>query len=214
MLTAAFLANLAGLHWWEVVMEHKLVVVGSAGVGKSALTIQLVSQHFVEEYDPTLENSFRKRVVIDGEAGVLDILDTAEEQQPSTLVTEYIKHAHGIVLTYSITSRASFNEIQDHRSRVLRLRDDTPTAACVCMVLCGNKCDLADKREVPITEGQALAKQLNCRFVEISAKTGENLSEMFYDLVRDYRKSQANTGATHGSSKAGKQQGNKRCSLC
>ena len=39
--------------------EYKLVVVGAGGVGKSALTIQLIQNHFVDEYDPTIE--VRKR---------------------------------------------------------------------------------------------------------------------------------------------------------
>lgn len=42
--------------------EYKLVVVGDGGVGKSALTIQLIQNHFVEEYDPTIEDSYRKQV--------------------------------------------------------------------------------------------------------------------------------------------------------
>ena len=42
--------------------EYKLVVVGSGGVGKSALTIQLIQNHFVDEYDPTIEDSYRKQV--------------------------------------------------------------------------------------------------------------------------------------------------------
>mgnify|MGYP000103029045 CR=1 FL=1 len=37
--------------------EDKLVVVGAGGVGKSALTIQLIQNHFVDEYDPTIEVS-------------------------------------------------------------------------------------------------------------------------------------------------------------
>lgn len=48
--------------------EYKLVVVGAGGVGKSALTIQLIQNHFVDEYDPTIEDSYRKQVVI-GEFG-------------------------------------------------------------------------------------------------------------------------------------------------
>lgn len=39
--------------------EYKLVVVGAGGVGKSALTIQLIQNHFVDEYDPTIEVSGR-----------------------------------------------------------------------------------------------------------------------------------------------------------
>ena len=61
--------------------EYKLVVVGAGGVGKSALTIQLIQNHFVDEYDPTIEDSYRKQVVIDGETCLLDILDTAGQEE-------------------------------------------------------------------------------------------------------------------------------------
>jgi len=56
--------------------EIKVTVVGEEGVGKSALVIQLVQSHFVEEFDPTIENSYRKQLIVDDEAVVLDILDT------------------------------------------------------------------------------------------------------------------------------------------
>jgi len=55
--------------------EYKIVVVGSGGVGKSALTIQLVQNHFIDEYDPTIEDSYRRQVAVDGDICLLDILD-------------------------------------------------------------------------------------------------------------------------------------------
>ena len=54
--------------------------MSAGGVGKSALTIQLIQNHFVDEYDPTIEDSYRKQVVIDGETCLLDILDTAGQE--------------------------------------------------------------------------------------------------------------------------------------
>lgn len=57
--------------------EYKLVVLGSGGVGKSALTVQFVQGIFVEKYDPTIEDSYRKKVEIDNEQCILEILDTA-----------------------------------------------------------------------------------------------------------------------------------------
>lgn len=65
--------------------EYKLVVVGGGGVGKSALTIQLVQNHFVSEYDPTIEDSYRKQVTIDNEACLLDIIDTAGQEEYSAM---------------------------------------------------------------------------------------------------------------------------------
>ena len=57
--------------------EYKIVVLGSGGVGKSALTVQFVQGIFVEKYDPTIEDSYRKQVEVDGQQCMLEILDTA-----------------------------------------------------------------------------------------------------------------------------------------
>jgi small GTP-binding protein len=57
--------------------EFRIVVLGSGGVGKSALTVQFVQSLFVEKYDPTIEDSYKKTTQVDGEMCVLEILDTA-----------------------------------------------------------------------------------------------------------------------------------------
>ena len=67
------------LHFRNILImrEYKIVVLGSGGVGKSALTVQFVQGIFVEKYDPTIEDSYRKQVEVDGQQCMLEILDTA-----------------------------------------------------------------------------------------------------------------------------------------
>eukprot|EP00490_Sorites_sp_Unknown_P007071 CAMPEP_0114656500 /NCGR_PEP_ID=MMETSP0191-20121206/12423_1 /TAXON_ID=126664 /ORGANISM="Sorites sp." /LENGTH=80 /DNA_ID=CAMNT_0001873811 /DNA_START=37 /DNA_END=276 /DNA_ORIENTATION=- len=65
--------------------EYKIVVLGGGGVGKSALTIRLVNDNFLEEYDPTIEDSYRKQCDIDGTPCMLDILDTAGQDDFAAL---------------------------------------------------------------------------------------------------------------------------------
>lgn len=60
---------------------HKVIMVGSGGVGKSALTLQFMYGDFVEEYDPTKADSYRKKVVLDGTECQIDILDTAGQEE-------------------------------------------------------------------------------------------------------------------------------------
>ena len=57
--------------------EYKIVVLGSGGVGKSALTVQFVQGIFIEKYDPTIEECYRKTMEINGQECVLEIIDTA-----------------------------------------------------------------------------------------------------------------------------------------
>lgn len=55
-------------------------------------------------------------------------------------------------------------------------------------MLVGNKCDRVTEREVSTQEGQALAKDLGCEFVEASAKNCVNVEKAFFDVVRQLRR--------------------------
>jgi len=60
---------------------YKVIMVGSGGVGKSALTLQFMWGDFVEEYDPTKADSYRKKIGLDGVDVQIDILDTAGQEE-------------------------------------------------------------------------------------------------------------------------------------
>jgi GTPase KRas protein len=164
--------------------EHKLVVMGGGGVGKSALTIRLVTDNFLDEYDPTIEDSYRKQVVIDDTPVLLDILDTAGQEEFSSMQDQWIRDGQGFLLVYNIISRPTFDEVSVLHDKILRSKDATK----VPVVLVGNKCDLKDERQVEYTEGQDLAKQWGAPFFEASAKLKLNNEACFFELVRQIRK--------------------------
>lgn len=97
-------------------------VLGSGGVGKSALTVQFVQGIFVEKYDPTIEDSYRKQVEVDGQQCMLEILDTAGTEQFTAMRDLYMKNGQGFVLAYSITAQSTFNDLQDLREQILRVK--------------------------------------------------------------------------------------------
>ena len=108
----------------QTMTEYKLVVVGAGGVGKSALTIQLLQDHFMDEYDPTIEDSYRKQVVIDGETCLLDIIDTAgHEDEYGTLKDHYMKTGEGFLIVFAVNNAKSFEEISAYREQIKRLKD-------------------------------------------------------------------------------------------
>ncbi|KXN72056.1 ras-like protein 1 [Conidiobolus coronatus NRRL 28638] len=164
--------------------EYKIVVVGGGGVGKSAITIQFIQSHFVDEYDPTIEDSYRKQCVIDDDVALLDVLDTAGQEEYSAMREQYMRTGEGFLLVYSITSRSSFEEISTFHQQILRVqdRDSFP------IILIGNKSDLDSERQVSHQEGQDLAQALNCQFMESSAKQKINVDEAFFALVKEIRR--------------------------
>lgn len=142
------------------------MVVGGGGVGKSCLTIQLIQSHFVDEYDPTIEgelrplpcrfrtvadsgalgstDSYRKQCVIDDEVALLDVLDTAGQEEYSAMREQYMRTGEGFLLIYSITSRQSFEEIMTFQQQILRVKDKDYFP----IIVVGNKCDLDKERAV------------------------------------------------------------------
>eukprot|EP01084_Bolivina_argentea_P280506 479723_1 len=162
--------------------EFDIVVLGGGGVGKSALTIRLVTGDFLEEYDPTLEDTYIKKVSIDGNKFTLNILDTAGAEEFSSMQDEMMTNAQIFVIVYSITSRSTFDEAIIMREKILRCQDEEQPY----IVLVGNKCDLAVQRQIEYAEGEELAKEWGNKiiFFETSAKDRINNEVCFYDGVR------------------------------
>lgn len=164
-----------------MVKEYKLVVVGGGGVGKSALTIQLIQSHFIDEYDPTIEDSYRKPCVVDGQEVMLDILDTAGQEEYSAMREQYMRTGEGFLLVYAINLRNSLDELQLFYEQIQRVKE----LELVPVLVVGNKCDLEGERQVSYEEGLEFAKTVGAPFLETSAKQRINVEEAFYGLVRN-----------------------------
>jgi len=170
-------------------LEYKVVIVGGGAVGKSSLTMQLISNLFVDEYDPTIEDSYRTQVTVDNTPVVLDLLDTAGQEELSAMRDSYMRAGRGFLIVYSITSRNSWEEALILRAKILEVKDadDFP------IVMVGNKKDLEQNRQVNTAECQTKCKNLGIPFFEASAKTRENVENAFHQLVREIRKTEKDT---------------------
>ena len=93
----------------------KLNVVGECGSGKSALTVQFIENHFVADYDPTIEDSYRKQVTIDNETFILEVLDTVNHEEFSMMQEYYCRLGQIFMLVYTVSSRATFERIPFYR---------------------------------------------------------------------------------------------------
>jgi small GTP-binding protein len=161
--------------------EYRVVILGSGGVGKSALTIRFIQGCFVEKYDPTIEDCYRKHLMFDDKHVLLDILDTAGQEEYSAMRDTYMRTGQGFLLVYSITDPSSFSEIDVIHEQLCRSKDSDD----VPIVLVGNKCDLAHERAVSTQEGKSLASRFGgCAFLESSARSVINVEETFAELAR------------------------------
>ncbi|KAJ3087449.1 Ras GTPase [Physocladia obscura] len=139
----------------------------------------------------------RKQVQVDNEVAILDILDTAGQEEYSAMREQYMRTGEGFLLVYSITSRHSFEDIANFHAQILRVKDRDRYFPCV---LVGNKYDLENERVVSTFEGVNAAKAFGgVPFLEASARTRYNVDEAFYELVRQIRRENTPDVATGSS---------------
>ncbi|OWF45608.1 circularly permutated Ras protein 1-like [Mizuhopecten yessoensis] len=116
-----------------------------------------------------------------GDTCLLDILDTAGQEEYSTTRDQYTRTGDAFLLVYSITDKYSLEEAEAIYDMMLKIKGETRVPA----VLCGNKVDLDATRVVTHDEGKALAQKLGIPFMETSAKDGTNICEVFETLVME-----------------------------
>ena len=166
------------------------MVMGSGGVGKTALIVQYVSGHFVEKYDPTIEDYYRKEADINGTPALLEIIDTAGTEQFTAMRDRYIENGEGFMLVYSITSRQTFIDLQPLKDEIARVKGGFSSP----IMLVGNKCDMEEERSVTTQEGEKLAEEWGCQFHETSAKARYNVNEVFEESVQMMKPVEENSG--------------------
>lgn len=164
--------------------DVKIAVMGVGSVGKSAVTIRFVQGVFVTVYDPTIEDSYRKPVELEKETIVAEIIDTAGTEQFTAMRELYMKNSNGFLLVFSQDMKSSFVELTPLKEQILRVKDQES----VPMILAANKCDLpAETREVSEDQIVALSKQWHVPYYLTSAKTGQNINEVFHNLISQIR---------------------------
>lgn len=165
--------------------QVRIVFLGLGAVGKSALIIRFIQDTFVESYEPTITNIYKKQINLDGKAYMTEILDTAGMEDDESLKATYIRNRDCFVLVYSITDRTSFEEIKEIHNDVIRFKTQSDSEK-VSIIVIGNKNDLEDQRQVTLKEGQNLANEIGALFSETSALTGDNVENAVFEVVRQY----------------------------
>ncbi|XP_036593316.1 GTPase HRas-like [Trichosurus vulpecula] len=158
---------------------YKVVVMGSCSVGKSALTIQLVKNCFVFNYDPTVEDSYCTQLVVDGETCQLDIIDNTGNKEHQAWRHQFMHHGEGFLCVYAVDDIKSFVDV-NICDQLHKMKD----ADHVPFVFTANKTDLTDGLVTQVL-GQEVARSFKVPFVETSAKTQKGVEQAFQELVRE-----------------------------
>lgn len=159
----------------------KLVLLGDSGVGKSCLVLRYVRGQFDPTSKVTVGAAFMSHSVHlpDGSTIKFEIWDTAGQERYASLAPLYYRGASAAAVVYDITNEDTFAKAKHWVSELQKNAGNN-----IVVVLVGNKTDLAEDRVISEEEGQDYATRNNMLFVETSAKTAANTSELFELVAR------------------------------
>ena len=162
----------------------KYIIIGESGVGKSNILLQYIQGKFNTEYQTTIGVEFgAKNVKIKDKFYRIQVWDTAGQECYKSITRAYYKNSVCALVVYDISRKETFENtstwIEDCK---------THSPKTVNIILIGNKSDLESQRQVTYEEGQELANNNGIKFYEASAKTGQNIEEIFSDSVNEIAK--------------------------
>jgi len=168
-------------------LKRKFVIMGFRAVGKSSISIRFVENHYVDSYSPTIENTYLQTVQARGREYECEVIDTSGQDEFSIFQNQYALGIHGYILVFCVNNRHSFDVVQVIHDKIL----NAVGADHVPCVLVGNKSDLDEDRVISVEQGEALAKEWGCQFVECSAKLNDNIVSIFKMLIEEVDKEHA-----------------------
>ncbi|KND00786.1 small GTP-binding protein domain [Spizellomyces punctatus DAOM BR117] len=162
-------------------IQVKLVLLGEAAVGKSSLVLRFVNNEFQENKEPTIGAAFlTQKCKLDDKIIKYEIWDTAGQERFHSLAPMYYRNAQAAVVVYDITKPASLDKAKSWVKELQRQANPN-----IVIALVGNKLDLeATARGVPREEAQAYATEAGLLFSEASAKTGDNVMDVFTEIAK------------------------------
>jgi small GTP-binding protein len=175
------------------VCQFKVVLLGESAVGKSSLVLRFVKGQFHEYQESTIGAAFLTQTIcIDDTTVKFEIWDTAGQERYHSLAPMYYRGAQAAIIVYDITSQDSFVRAKTWVKELQR-----QASANIVIALAGNKADLANgKRAVAFEEAQTYADENSLLFMETSAKTAQNVNEIFLAIAKKLPKNDQGAAAT------------------
>merc|ERR1712137_859186 len=170
--------------------QLKLLVVGDGAVGKTCALVTYATNEFPEEYVPTVFDNRSIETTYEGKSVLLQLWDTAGQEDYDRLRPLSYPGSDIILLCYSTVNQASFEAITEKwQPEVEHYADDVP------LLLVGTKLDMREGKiadphadgfePISTEEGKELQEEIGAQgFVECSAKTRENLKELFETALK------------------------------
>ncbi|KAJ9081678.1 GTP-binding protein of the rab/ypt [Entomophthora muscae] len=163
------------------VFQFKLVLLGESAVGKSSLVLRFVKDQFDDYRESTIGAAFLTQTLhlADDTTVKLEIWDTAGQERYRSLAPMYYRNANCAVVVYDITQPASLEKAKVWIEELHKQADPN-----IVIALAGNKADLEARRAISTEEAREFAEEAGLLFFETSAKSAENVLELFTALAQ------------------------------
>jgi small GTP-binding protein domain len=172
----------------------KVLLIGDSRVGKSCIITRFTENFFtfsttttVGNFNEDISNKLgidykTKKVRIDNIDIKLQIWDTAGQEKYKSITHNFYKGANGIMIVFDLTDPQSFENVTNWLKQIKAQVGDN-----VSKLLLANKADLVDERQVSKEQIQDLCKEIDIECIEVSAKTGDNVTEAFMQMSKDIK---------------------------
>jgi len=162
-------------------VQFKLVLLGESAAGKSSIVLRFVKDQFDDYRESTIGAAFlTQTITLDDNTRVkFEIWDTAGQERYKSLAPMYYRNANCAVVVYDITQPSSLDKAKAWVKELQRQANEG-----IVIALAGNKKDLADRRAIETSEAEAYAKEAGLLFFETSARTNENVKELFTAIAK------------------------------
>lgn len=155
----------------------KVILIGSAGVGKSSILQRYIQKIFTDTYSCTIGvDFFMKSIEIEGKNVKMQIWDTAGTEKYRSITTSYYRGAHAAFIVFDLTNKESFEALPQWIENYFKYSNKDLEKN---IILIGNKNDLVDKRIVTELDIENFAKINKMKYFETSAKNDVNIEESF-----------------------------------
>ena len=158
-------------------LKLKILIIGDTSVGKTSLLLKYVDNYFPETHMATIGVEFKEKAINTPKYKVtLNIWDTAGQERFKSITKSFFNKTNGILFVYDITSEKSFSGVKNWIK-------DSEFYGKFESVLCGNKIDLEQQREVKKDTLKEFGLKKKMEVFEASAKDGTNVNKAFQKLV-------------------------------
>jgi small GTP-binding protein len=166
----------------------KVIMLGDNAVGKTSLLHRYLRGEFKPEYVPTIKTSiYEKEFKFPNYIVRLLLWDLGAESEFNEIRKEYCADARAAIIVYDVCRPSSFKSVDDWYRRIAESASDK-----LIIWLVGNKIDLEGNRLVDKGAVEKKTKELGIGYMEVSAKTGENIEVLFTSILKDLIKARLN----------------------